>query len=474
MRTIPVVLAALLVCAAVAVGAMPVVDAGPGGRSTAVDDGRVSESIADRTQALNRAPTGDEKATTADAERPNADAETQIADEVSVAADNESVALRVLSLNETKAVAADIDVVTVDVGTATAFGANASTARVETISLRKRVVNANTSDERQKRILDGMNEVDKDVITLHSRQQAAIAAYAAGDMTATELLVELARIRAAADVLEQRVRLLDRLAEGTEDFALDDARVFPLVYDLQTFDGPVRSQTAAALNGDPSASSRVYVAATEDSVVLSTVVGDRYVRETFRGDLRSRDETGIGEETAQNATKRSYPEVYDATGGSISGQGSGGTFLFDLRYPNGTLTAFVTGGSERVFMEHHRIDLAGIRTGEAVTRTLDLTLTVNRTFPGGPLRVAVTDPETGEPVDAIVKVGREGGESIEIGTTGGDGVLWTVSPRGEFVVTVVEVGSTDVSTVSVTPTDPATVAEAYETANGTVSADRGT
>ncbi|MXR41109.1 hypothetical protein GRX01_07130 [Halobaculum sp. WSA2] len=391
------------------------------------------------------------------------------APETAVAAINGSAPIRVLSLGGNGSVASGTDVVTVDAGTATAFGANASAERIETIALRKRVTNATTNDERQIRILDGLNEVDKEVVTLHSRHREAIAAYHAGELSASEFLVELARIRVSAAVLEERVLMLERLAEGTDDFTLDDSRIYPVVYDLRTFDGPVRSRTAAALGGDPGASTRVYVATTESGIVLSTVADGQFVREAFRGDLRERDGTGIDEETAQNVTSRSYPEVWAATGGSVAGQGSGGTFLFDLAYPNGTLTAFVGGGAERVFMERQRVDLDAVSPGESTTRTLDLTLTVNRTFPGGPLRVAVTDPRTGESVDAVVKIGREGGESVDVGTTGDDGVLWTVSPRGEFVVTVVEVGSTEVSTISVTPTDPVTVEGAFDSSDGTGS-----
>ena len=425
MRAIPVLLAALLVCAAVGAGALPVADR-------------------DRPAASTVGPT------TADA--PAATAAN---------ATDGTTPVRVLSLNDSDAAAADIDVVTIDAGSAAGFGADASAARVETLALRERVERANTSDERQIRILDGLNEVDKQAITLRSRQEAAIADYAAGEITADELLVELARIRASAAVLEDRVELLTELAAETEGFSLDDSRVFPLLYDLRTFDGPVRERTVRALEGDRDASTRVYVAATDDGVVVSTVADDQYVREAFRADLHDRSGAGINEGTAQNVTQRSYPEIYDAAAGTVSGQGSGGTFLFDLAYPNGTLTAFVGGGTERVFMEHQRVDLAGVPAGSTVSRTLDLTLRVNRTFPGGPLRVAVVDPTTGEPVDAVVKLGREGGESTEIGTTGDDGVLWTVSPRGEFVVTVVEVGSTDVSTVGVTPTEPVAVEGAF-------------
>jgi hypothetical protein len=442
MRAIPVFLALLLASAAIGGGALAVPD--------------------DRPQAVADAETAAPVSTSA------ANGSTAAA---TTAAINGSAPIRVLSLAGNGSVASDIDAVTVDAGTATVFGANASAARIETIALRERIANANDSDERQIRILDGLNEVDKDVVTLHSRHRSAIDAYHAGDLTAKAFLVELARIRASAQVLEKRLLMLDRLAEETDNFALDDSRVFPVVYDLRTFDGPVRSRTSAALSGEPSASTRVYVASTESGIVLATVADGQFVREAFRGDLRNRADTGVDEETAQNVTSRSYPEVWAATGGSVSGQGSGGTFLFDLAYPNGTLTAFVGGGSERVFMEHQRIDLAGSRTGEAVTRTLDLTLAVNRTFPGGPLRVAVTDPQTGESVNAVVKIGREGGESIDIGTTGDDGVLWTVSPRGEFVVTVVEVGSTDVATRSVTPVDPITVADAFDSTGEANSTD---
>jgi len=430
MRTIPVFVAVLLVSAAVG-GALAAPDRGE--PATATADGPSTPAAIGPAAAH-----GSTSATT-------------------VAAINGTAPIRVLSLEENGSVTASIDVVTVDAGTATEFGANASAARIETIALRERITNASTSDERQIRILDGLNEVDKDAITLHSRHRGAIAAYHAGEISAKEFLVELARIRASAAVLEERVLMLERLAGETEDFTLDDSRVYPVVYDLRTFDGPVRSRTGAALDGEPGSSTRVYVAMTESGIVLSTVADGQFIREAFRGDLRQRDGTGIDEETAQNVTARSYPEVWAATGGSVAGQGSGGTFLFDLAYPNGTLTAFVGGGTERVFMEHQRVDLDAVSAGEATTRTLDLTLTVNRTFPGGPLRVAVTDPRTGDPVDAVVKIGREGGESMNVGTTGDDGTLWTVSPRGEFVVTAVEVGSTEVSTVSVTPTDPVTV-----------------
>ncbi|MFC7097988.1 DUF7096 domain-containing protein [Halobaculum marinum] len=436
MRVIPVFLAALLVFAAVGVGT----PAPP------------SATVRGDADAVATAP----------------DAVTATATTIE---HNASGAIRVLELNQSEPATADVDVVTIEAGTATALDANSSAARIETIALRERIEGANASDERQKEILDGLNEVEKDVITLHSERRAAIASYANGDISARQLLVELAEVRASANVLAERVRIVSRLAERSDDVSVDRNRVARLELDLRTFDGPVRSRSANALAGDRLASTRVYVAATEHSVTLSTVVDGQYVRETFRGDLRSRDTRGIDEVTAQNVTAQSYPEIWAAAGGEAATLGSGGTFISTLQYPNGTLTAFVGGGSEQVFMEHQQIDLGGIKHGPTATRTLDVSLVVNRTFPGGPLRVAVVDPATGDPIDAVVKIQPEDGASTEVGTTGDDGVLWTVSPRGEFVVTVVEVGSTDVSFVSVAPTEPKTVAETLDSNGGSASAE---
>ncbi|WP_284012083.1 DUF7096 domain-containing protein [Halobaculum litoreum] len=429
MRAIPVLLAALLMFAAVGVGTP------------------ATHGHADRVSA-----TGDPGESNAATSEHNA-----------------TGTLRVLGLNGSEDVTAEVDVVPIDAGMATDFGANASARRIETIALRDRIEGANTSDERQRRILDGLNEVEKDVITLHSERRTAIAAYSAGETTARQLLVTLAELRAEAVVLDDRAQLLGRLAEETPDFTLGDDRVTQLEFDLRTFDGPVRSRTAAALAGERGASTRVYVAATESGVTLATVTDGEYVRETFREDLRNRDQGGVDELAAQNVTVRSYPEISAAAEGGVATIGSGGTYISSLQYGNGSLTAFVDGGSERVFMEHQRVRLAGIETGPSVTRTLDLTLRVNRTFPGGPLRVEVVDPRTGEPVDAVVKIQPDDGASTEVGSTGADGVLWTVSPQTGFVVTVVEVGSTDVSFRGVDPVEPTTVADTFGGGNASAS-----
>ncbi|WP_435144924.1 DUF7094 domain-containing protein [Halobaculum sp. P14] len=459
MKAFPAVAVFLLVVAAVGAGAtaaQPASTDPPQAPSSATQPGASGASAALPGTALRDSEAGSDTAVAGDAGANESRAQT------TANVSNGPNVSRILALRTTDA--STIDVVTIDAGTATAFGTNASTARLRTLAIRERIQRANTSEARREIILDAMNEVEADTDAMSARQQRALEAYVDGDITGKELLVRLARIRAQSAALADRIRMLSDAAEATEDFSLGDADIYPLLYDLRTFDGPVRDAVAAALRGE-TAETRVYVAANRTGVVLTTIAGGDYVRETYRGDLRNRDGSDVNLTVVREVVAESYPEIWAAAPDSEkTGEGSIGTKLYQVQYAGGSLTAYVDGGTERIFREQQRIALDSFPSGPTRSRTLDLTVRVNRTYAGGPLRIAVVDPATGDPVNAVVKIGREGGESTTIGRTGDDGVLWTLSPRGTYVVTAVDTSSTDVGVISVSPTDPATVAEAY---NGT-------
>jgi hypothetical protein len=196
---------------------------------------------------------------------------------------------------------------------------------------------------------------------------------------------------------------------------------------------------------------RFYVATSADSVVLSTIVGDAYVREAYRGDVRNRTTDRMSPEEAFDIANRSYSTIWDLrTDTEILG--SGDSYLVRVSYPGGDLSAFVDSGSRNVFKEFQRRPLADVDRGALVSDTRDgLRLQVNRTYPGGPLRVRLTEASTGDPVDANVTVGRDGGESRLVGATGDDGVLWTVSPGSRFTVTAIRGNSVVLVTTSPVP-----------------------
>lgn len=425
MRIAPVILALLLVCSAVA---------GAGVAPTLQDDGVDAETT------------------------PPTDPRTVDATTVTANATNVSGQHRVLSLPDSNVSNARIGEARLDAGVAVDIEADASAERMETIALRQRVEAAETNDERQRRILDGMNELEKQVVTLRTDQRTAISAYAAGNIDAQTLYVRLAQIQVQAETLEHRLDVLTRLAAETEGTTIDGNRVEPLRYDIRSFTGPVREHAAKALRGDVPPT-RVYAAATERSIVLTAIVDGEYVREVYRGDLRTN--SGTADVVAQNVTSRSYPEIWEAQT-TTEGLGSGPTFVYEIPYPGGRLTAFIDGGSERVFKEYQRIRLENVSTGEARTRTIDLTLRVNRTYAGGPLRIEVLDPDTNEPVDAAIRIATNGQGSTRIGATGDDGVLWTVAPRGSFVVTAIDESSDDLSTIELSSGAPLTVEDAYQ------------
>lgn len=426
MRVAPVILALLLVCSAVA---------GAGVTPTLRGDGMDAETT------------------------PPADPRTADANAVTANATNVSGQIRVLSLPDSNVSNARIDEARLDAGVAVDIEADASAERMETIALRQRVEAAETNDERQRRILDGMNELEKQVVTLRTDQRTAISAYASGNIDARMLYVRLAQIQTQAETLEHRLDVLTRLAAETEGTTIDGNRVEPLRYDIRSFTGPVREHAAKALRGDVPPT-RVFAAATERSIVLTAIIDGEYVREVYRGDLRT-NSGGSADVIAQNVTSRSYPEIWEAQT-NTEGLGSGPTFVYDIPYPGGRLTAFIDGGSERVFKEYQRIRLENVSTGEARTRTIDLTLRVNRTYAGGPLRIEVLDPDTNEPVDAAIRIATNGQGSTRIGMTEDDGVLWTVAPRGSFVVTAIDESSDDLSTIELSSGAPLTVEDAYQ------------
>ena len=76
-----------------------------------------------------------------------------------------------------------------------------------------------------------------------------------------------------------------------------------------------------------------------------------------------------------------------------------------------------------------------------------LLLTVNRSYPGGPMYVALQDNETGDLIKGQIAIN---GETVGQTTFGGG--LWTLSPAGSFNVTASS--GMDVVTVETRATRP--------------------
>jgi hypothetical protein len=171
-------------------------------------------------------------------------------------------------------------------------------------------------------------------------------------------------------------------------------------------------------------------------VVLATMTEDAYLREAYRGDLRRTGGTGPTEAEAYAAVAERYPTVWAARD-STSFEGGRGNALVTVSYDGGSLVANVAGQTGAVFADAHRQALSTAGTGVQVTNTRDgLRMTVNRTYAGGPMQIELTDTE-GNPVNATVSVGPEGGSSAPVGHTGEAGVVWALAPEERFTIVAI-------------------------------------
>jgi len=247
----------------------------------------------------------------------------------------------------------------------------------------------------------------------------------------------LALIGGTATRLQQRLDVLEAQANSLEaDSSLSD-RLTAVDYELRMLDGPVRGYAAAVFSADRPAG-RISIQATDESIELTAIDGDTYLREVYRMDNR-RGGGEITAETVEAFAEEQYPVWWESrSGGTWSIAGPGPISVLSINgIELGSLQLFVDGNTERPFVEHQQLALDELVASQQTTKLQDgLEVRVDRTYIGGPLRATVVDADTGEPVDATVRLGQNGQESQQIGETNDGSGVWALTPRGEFTITV--------------------------------------
>ncbi|MFB6138312.1 MAG: hypothetical protein ABEJ42_08270 [Halobacteriaceae archaeon] len=209
---------------------------------------------------------------------------------------------------------------------------------------------------------------------------------------------------------------VERLENRTE--ALEDR--------LRSLVGPVTTRLARGVTGY-GFPGHVFVAATRGGVVLSVVDNGTYYREAIRPDNADDATTTRDLRAGRDLVATLYPTTWSASATGVRRIALAGDddFRVLLDYPGGRLSARIDATTERVVREVHVINLSTYEPPAAKSKSkAGLVLTVNRTFAGGPLRVSLATAD-GEPVDGRVAI-----EGTEVGSTGEDGVFWTVSAGG--------------------------------------------
>lgn len=319
-----------------------------------------------------------------------------------------------------------------------AVGANAGDVRAtyRRVSLERALREAESDQERRAVLHNGTERLAERVDTLERRHDAAIAAYAAGDIGERELFRTLATVNREAEAVAETAEWLE---ERTRALGMTDERVrlSEQRVRLLPLGGPVRSVMSSGLDGaEPP---RVHVLASDGGLVLATVEreggDDMYVREAYDSSIRSFDSTDRYGGIPPNALERVeelYPWVRENSGSLTAdfiGTNGGRIYAFDIDHAHGNLRTHLDGGSDAIVRETQRKDLELVPTTtvEERSETANVRLTVETTHPGGPLGIALVD-DAGTPLDAQVTVNGD-----PVGSTGGER-LWTVAPRGTVTV----------------------------------------
>ncbi len=325
-----------------------------------------------------------------------------------------------------------------NLGTSMSLAVDTADAEMETAVITRHIESADSDADRQRRILAAVNRVEQDEVSLHDRQMTAVDAHANGEISDRELLNELVEVAAIAEEYDERLDVLDDLATETEGFSAP-SRLDELQVQLQVYEGPVRDEALAAVRGETGGSD-IHVETSQDAVVLATIDEEagQYVREATRNDRWDRGGGEVTGDRAINVTAESYPETVALR--EPSAFGAGAVHRVTVGHEFGELRTFVSGGTDQVFVEHQRIDLAEFPDFEAENAVGDgYNVTVDRSYVGGPVVVTVADAEDGDPVDDVtVTKSIGGGDSETIGTTDADGTLRTLSPSETYRITVVD------------------------------------
>lgn len=341
----------------------------------------------------------------------------------------------------------------VDVSRAVALQRGLARSQVDRYAYEARLAGDESPDDQV--ILTELDRLERRVETLRLRVHTMQAEYAAGRLSTSAFLAGLARSS------RQAATLSSRIAQVRQDAAARGINTSPataLASRLVGYRGPVRDRITAAVVGEKPAI-RIDVTAAPNRTTLAMIADGVHVREAQLADRRTTAVTGTisSTELYGSVTNRLVSDVYDLDPKSTSIRGrGGGTYEAVIRAPRTgtylTITALIDGDTREIFAEVQTRTLETLPPGEGVVAAANGTrLVVNRSFPGGPLRIATVDNETGSPVSTTVTVG---GDRF---VTGADGVRWTLAPRRfEFGVTAVAPAgnvSVRVRTIRVTAID---------------------
>lgn len=277
------------------------------------------------------------------------------------------------------------------------------------------------------------------------RQHELFEAYTAGELSDRALLRNLATLQIIA---EAQVENYDRAVSNTE-IEIERLAQLETLADGLTPEQPVVDHVAETMSSSDDGQI-VYLQATDEGLAIAMVTDEQFSRQATvlsERDFDGQDQfklaqnitigdddwaTPQGYSEAQTRLAELYPWAYSVRQiqpGAVNPLSR--IYSFNLPNPQGKLTTYFDGATRNVFHENQAgaVDSYSIE-GIISNRTDSLRISLGLTHESGPLRVTVEDD--GQPIsDTAVRVNGQ-----LVGTTDGEGQLWTVQPLTGFEVTV--------------------------------------
>jgi len=328
----------------------------------------------------------------------------------------------------------------IDVGVAVATGSRELRSDYATTSFEQQFFQQDSEAARDQLVDETLDGIETRRTSLEERNQQAIRQYADGRITAREFLRQRALIDTESRQLTSQLERIRTAAGTAPGYSLSQDQRFRLENNrgvLKTYRGSISQRVSAETAGaaEPSA---IYVEASSEGYMLSTIADDQYTRETYLGSERDSSATDQFAQTddslgaVNTRAGNLYPWLYSEQYPSVQAYGRSAIYQIQANHPNGQLTAYLDGGTTNVFFETQTLELTTVDRSEVATNVnQSVRVRVQESFESGPMLVTVTDNRTSSTKEATVRISGK-----RIGTTGPDGTLWTVEPRGDYTVTV--------------------------------------
>jgi hypothetical protein len=305
----------------------------------------------------------------------------------------------------------------------------------ERFTLDERLSKVEDSSKKEQLLIRFRSNLELELSALKGKERLTGKQFNNQEIGTQEYVQRLALLDTKAKNVERSIEYMTSKRKDVIQFAPYE---WKLRTDLIPLQSQVREYAARSFRGEGDSRS-VYVATSDDGVVLSMVSDNQYIREAYRSDYRNGSiSSHISISEVANITLNSYPWIVEQSKPATPRSDTDirykrGASKTGIYYPQGLVEAYLDTGTKKIYREIQYQLLTGnnhIPYGTAIrNNSTNLELAVNRPYPGGPLQVNLTD-SSGKPVRGKIEIGE-----TSVGNTGADGTLWTVSPRGTFTVT---------------------------------------